>query len=66
MSDKTLEDRFISPYLERPLRSIEDVLRNLPSERRIALMEKVESAVGMAADLPADEILEPPRLKRTA
>lgn len=62
MSDKPLEDSFISPYLERPLRSIEEVLRSLPSERRLALMETIESA-GAA---PVEEIAERPPLKRTA
>lgn len=66
MSDKTLEERFISPYLERPLRSIEEVLRGLPSERRIALMETVESAAAAVGAVPAEETAERPPLKRTA
>lgn len=64
--DKTLEESFISPYLERPLRSIEEVLRSLPSERRIALMETIESAAAEVAATPADDVAERPPLKRTA
>ena len=66
MSDKPLEECFISPYLERPLRSIEEVLRSLPSERRIALMETIESPAAAVGAAPADEIAERPPLKRTA
>ena len=66
MIDKTLEESFISPYLERPLRSIEEVLRSLPSDRRIALMETIESAAVEAASTPTDDVAETPPLKRTA
>ena len=66
MIDKTLVESFISPYLERPLRSIEEVLRSLPSERRIALMETIESAASEAASMPTDDVAETPPLKRTA
>ncbi len=66
MIDKTLVESFISPYLERPLRSIEEVLRSLPSERRIALMETIESAAAEVASTPADDVAETPPLKRTA
>lgn len=66
MSDKTLEERFTSPYLDRPLRSIEEVLRSLPSERRIALMETIESVATATGVMPAEEAVERPPLKRTA
>ncbi len=66
MSEKTLEERFTSPYLERPLRSIEEVLRSLPSERRIALMETIESAAATTSVAPAEEAVAVPPLKRTA
>ncbi len=42
MDDKISEECFISPYLERPLRSIEEVLRGLPKERRAHLMNVIE------------------------
>ena len=66
MSEKTLVERFTSPYLERPLRSIEEVLRSLPSERRIALMETIESAAATTSVTPAEEAVAVPPLKRTA
>lgn len=66
MNDKISEECFISPYLERPLRSIEEVLRGLPKERRADLMNIIESPQDTAA--VAVESGEPRAisLKRTA
>ena len=58
MSDKTASESFISPYLERPLRSIDEVLRSLPKARRLHLMNIINgsgSGDDAAPSEPADE-----------
>ncbi len=55
MSDKTASESFISPYLERPLRSIDEVLRSLPKERRLHLMNIVNGSGDAPPDETADE-----------
>ncbi len=54
MSDKSASESFVSPYLERPLRSIEEVLRGLPKERRADLMGIIEGSGDAAPSEPAE------------
>ena len=58
MSDKTAGESFVSPYLERPLRSIEEVLRSLPRERRLHLIDII-SGCGNAAPIEPEDQAEP-------
>lgn len=66
MSDKPAEESFTSPYLERPLRSMEEVLRGLPRERRLELMNIVEGSPAESAAGPEAAALSAAGLKRTA
>ena len=64
MTGKNGNESFISPYLERPLRSIEEVLRSLPKERRLHLMNIINGSGDAAPSDPAEECQPNANLER--
>ncbi len=64
MNGKTGNESFISPYLERPLRSIEEVLRSLPKERRLHLMNIINGSSDNASNEVAEESQSEATLER--
>ena len=64
MSDKTASESFVSPYLERPLRSIDEVLRSLPKERRLHLMNIIDGSGEAASSEPAGDSQPDANLER--